>query len=192
MRNKNKSAIKTVCIILAVLVVTLSIGGIGYLTNWFKERPKTFTVKSGETLIVRDCRGMIVKADSNFKVKSLTGETVEYTVRIYAECEERNNFVYTVSGQPYNWYDAATGNKKELTEYFGIEETPDGFILKRVSLPEILKERHGKPEIELPSTMPEADIYRMEITVGSSVMKISFRPYEKVTGIALPDNKLIF
>ena len=172
MRNKNKSAIKTVCIILAVLVVTLSIGGIGYLTNWFKERPKTFTVKSGETLIVQDCRGMIVKADSNFKVKSLTGETVEYTVRIYAECEERNNFVYTVSGQSYNWYDAATGNKKELTE--------------------ILKERHGKPEIELPSTMPEADIYRMEITVGSSVMKISFRPYEKVTGIALPDNKLIF
>ena len=191
--SRYKKKTKRIWVILAVLVVVIAaIGGIGYLTNWFQSDVKTFSVEHNGRQIVRDCTDLKLESGASFKVNTLSDKAVDYTVKIYASGTKDEDFEITVSEEKMSWYDNIVSQKSmnDFTEYFDIEKTGNAFTIKTIGFQTILEKRFAGLNVTGPTKLPE-EVFRLEITVGKTTLKIGFQPYVKVTGVTLPETLII-
>ena len=191
--SKYKKKTNKIWVILAVLIVLIGgIGGIGYLTNWFTSDVKTFTVEYAGRQLVRDCTDLKVEPDSTFKINTLSDKTPDYTVKIYASGTKEKDFEIMIGEEKISWYENIVSQKgmNDFTEYFDIEKTADAFTLKTIGFQTILEKRFAGQKITGPVKLPE-EVFRIEITLGKTTMKLGFQPYVKVTGVTLPETLII-
>ena len=182
--SKYKKKTNNIWVILAMLIVLIGgIGGIGYLTNWFTSDVKTFTVEYAGRQLVRDCTDLKVEPDSMFKINTLSEKTPDYTVKIYASGTKEKYFENMIGEEKISWYENIVSQKgmNDFTEYFDIEKTADAFTLKTIGFQTILEKRFAGQKITGPMKLPE-EVFRIEITLGKTTMKLGFQPYVKVTG----------
>ncbi len=188
---KKKSRAGTViATIAAILILALVVGLIYKLTNGFNSDPKTFAVEHNGKLIVNDETGVSVSSGDTFTIKRLTNKSQDYDIKIYAAGTEETDFTFTIGAEEYSWYGDLVKPKVELTGGFTIKKDGDSFNITG-GLRSALENYAAGLGIGMPETIPAGDRFRMEITVGKSVMKIGFTIAAKVTGVTLPGNLIV-
>ena len=169
--SKTSSKVKTaVTVILVIMLLILSLGLLGRLTNVFGNK---IEVTYNGTKITKDFEGLKIESGTEIEVKA----PGEYEVKIYAEGSAESDFSFTVDGEEYSWVEdiagANGGQGEEFTEVFEIEKTEKGFKISG-GIKKALKDIWPGKEIELPKEIPGGDKFRMEITSGDKTLKIGF------------------
>lgn len=169
---------KIITWLLVVLLILGVAGGIAYFV--LRSQGVTFYVECGNekyfSIGGNDSLKLVNGQSHDFSVKSLTGENVDYSVKITSN--GANNFLFTTGGDIwYLWNDDET--KDDYTDIFGIEKSVDSFTLSLsngFTVKQALEEKYGA-EIELQN---ENDIqaglcyFVIIVTVGENTVQIPF------------------
>lgn len=191
--SKRSSKVKTaVMVILVIILLILSPGLLGRLTNVFGNK---ITVRYNGTKITKDFEGLEIESGTEIEVRA----PGEYEVKIYAAGTEATDFTFTVGGTEYSWVEdiagANGGRGEEFTEVFEIEKTEKGFKISG-GIKKVLKDIWPVAEIELPEELPAGDRFRMEIRSGKTTLTVGFSVKEPgsvgVEKIELAPGEIVF
>lgn len=178
--------------LIVILVLILSLGLLGRLTNVFGNK---ITVRYNGTKITKDFEGLEIESGTEIEVRA----PGEYEVKIYAAGTEATDFTFTVGGKEYSWQKdiagANGGRGEEFTEVFEIEKTEKGFKISG-GIKKVLKDIWPVAEIELPEELPAGDRFRMEIRSGKTTLTVGFSVKEPgsvgVEKIELAPGEIVF
>lgn len=178
--------------LIVILVLILSLGLLGRLTNVFGNK---ITVRYNGTKITKDFEGLEIESGTEIEVRA----PGEYEVKIYAAGTEATDFTFTVGGTEYSWVEdiagANGGRGEEFTEVFEIEKTEKGFKISG-GIKKVLKDIWPVAEIELPEELPAGDRFRMEIRSGKTTLTVGFSVKEPgsvgVEKIELAPGEIVF
>lgn len=179
-------------VILVIILLILSFGLLGRLTNVFGNK---ITVRYNGTKITKDFEGLEIESGTEIEVRA----PGEYEVKIYAAGTEATDFTFTVGGTEYSWVEdiagANGGRGEEFTEVFEIEKTEKGFKISG-GIKKVLKDIWPVAEIELPEELPAGDRFRMEIRSGKTTLTVGFSVKEPgsvgVEKIELAPGEIVF
>lgn len=178
--------------LIVILVLILSLGLLGRLTNVFGNK---ITVRYNGTKITKDFEGLEIESGTEIEVRA----PGEYEVKIYAAGTEATDFTFTVGGTEYSWVEdiagANGGRGEEFTEVFEIEKTEKGFKISG-GIKKVLKDIWPGKEIILPEELPAGDRFRMEIRSGKTTLTVGFSVKEPgsvgVEKIELAPGEIVF
>ncbi len=178
-RTYRSNAGNTFAKIFSFILVLLLIFGAAGLIAYFvlQEKGVSFYVMFEDELFYSNVEGggiTLVKGQPySFTVKSLTGEDVNYSVRITSNSANNFDFVF---GDEYWQFHDADESKNDYTEIFQVEKTLGGFSLTVPSLTveEIVEEQFGG-DIELVNELKEdAAYFLITVTSGESIVELWF------------------
>ena len=191
--SKRSSKEKTAVMVISVIILLiLSLGLLGRLTNVFGNK---ITVRYNGTKITKDFEGLEIESGTEIEVRA----PGEYEVKIYAAGTEATDFTFTVGGTEYSWVEdiagANGGRGEEFTEVFEIEKTEKGFKISG-GIKKVLRDIWPVAEIELPEELPAGDRFRMEIRSGKTTLTVGFSVKEPgsvgVEKIELAPGEIVF
>ncbi len=137
-------------VILVIILLILSLGLLGRLTNVFGNK---ITVRYNGTKITKDFEGLEIESGTEIEVKA------PGRIRSKNLCGRNgsHDFSFTVGGTEYSWVEdiagANGGRGEEFTEVFEIEKTEKGFKISG-GIKKVLKDIWPVAEIELPEELP--------------------------------------
>ena len=165
------NAVTIVIYIMLVLAVIGGIGAIAYFTSGFTTSIKPFYIQYDGKMIANDTGDIEISAVKReaFEVKWLSGKPQSYLVQVIPCIDDNNDFEYLVDGEPHKYSDLG-----DLTPYFGIEASQEGFSIQGTTMYNLLCQAH--PDCEI--TMPEGLQYGCDyytIIVSTKDMKSSIK-----------------
>ena len=132
--SKRKDKVSSILskIITYILVVLLLLGFAGVIVYFVaKNEGVSFYVEyDGERYYsgIDDDELFLVSGENHsFSVKSLTGETVDYSVSVSSNGE--NNFAFVHNGEFYDFYTAGDTENNNYSEVFGLQKNDEGFTI---------------------------------------------------------------
>ena len=185
---------RVITYVLIVLLVLCFAGGIAYFTlrsqgvSYYVEFQGTKYYGNGEggSLSLPD------KADYRFNVKSLTGETVNFDVKIIAN--KANNFDISAEDINYPFY----GNNESLNDYsdvFGLKKDTESFsitIPENYTVEKAIRQKYGSQaeiQSELQNDLP---YFIISVSVDESIVDLRFVFNVKAVGISLNPSEIVF
>ena len=174
---------KIVSYILVVLLVFGVAGGVAYF--FMRSQGTTFYVQYGEEKYYANLDGgnLFLSAGKTheFPVKSLTGEEVNYTVKVMANGE--NNFLFSFGDELYSLYNG----DDELDDYsdeFDLQTTSTGFSIavpQDMSVEGIIEEKYGG-DVEFQQNVPDELCYfSVVVTSGKGTVELRFNFCPSIT-----------
>ena len=185
---------KVITYLLVVLLILGIAGGIAYF--FMRSQGMTFYVEYGGTKYLANGESGSIKllngTSSAFTVKSLTGEEVNYSVKVMSN--GANNFSFTVNGEIwYLWNDDET--KDDYTDIFEVEKNADSFTLTLAdgfTVKQAIEEKYGA------EIVPQTDIqfglcyFIIVVTVDESTVSLWFTFDVEVESIVLNPPSIVF
>ena len=158
-------------VVFVVVLVLLVIAAVGVLTNGFRSSFKTFGVTVNEKVYTYDADGLPIQSGSEFNVTSPFDS--EYTVAVYVNATDSNDFSFYVGKELYTWSDM---NGYDVTNSFGIShETDNTFTVTYADISGIISDVLPGYDIFVPQA-PEstADLFVMVIASGGTSISLGF------------------
>lgn len=172
-------------IIFVVILLVVAVGGVVYLSKngGVDLTPKTFTVSYEGEVIDSEKSGLDL-GDSPLNFAVTTALTQDYTLQIVPAPEV--DFDFIKDGSAYLF-----AMEPDLTPGFNIEYTDTGFSVRPSGgIVGVLSVIYGGADISC-SELPEGDLFQLQISSGSKMVKINFRSVVNVTGVTLTDEEIL-
>lgn len=185
-------------IITFILVAVLILGIVG-IAGYFllREQGMTYYVEyngqrymggmDGGSLILQ--RG----TPNEFSVKSLTGEEVNYSVKVTAN--EANNFGFYVGEEFQRFYSEDDDEVNDYSQEFGLQKNADGFSLtmpEDYTVEQALEDKYGG-EVNLRDELSDNMAYFViTVTVEKTSLNLWFVIGADVTGVTIDPPHIIF
>ena len=171
---------KVITYILVVLFVLGIAGGVVYF--FMRNQGMTFYVEySGTRYLANGESGSIGLVNGTFPtfiVKSLTGEEVNYSVKVTSN--GANNFSFTTSGEQwYLWNDDEA--KDDYTDVFEVEKGTDGFTLTLpdgFAVEQAIEQKYGADIVLERDLQGNLNYFIIVVTVDESVVRLPFRFFD--------------
>ena len=184
------SLIKTISYIAVLLVISLVIGFVIFLTNGFTEAPKNFYVEIGNERVASSTGGYTFEKGKPTDVKLIFigNGSKEYSVKITpkADCD----FSFTAGGEEVKF--SATN---DYTDCFNIVKKDNGFSIEpKGTLYVVLKGKYPEKDIEInKSAIPDGDMFTLAIKAASdeATVKINFKVPNPKAEILIDPTELI-
>lgn len=158
-------------VVILVVLAMLILAAVGILTNGFRSSLKTFGVTVNGKAYTYDADGLIMQSGSEFNVTSPFDS--EYTVAVYVNATDSNDFSFYVGKELYTWSDM---NGYDVTNSFGIShETDNTFTVTYADISGIISDVLPGYDIFVPQA-PEstADLFVMVIASGGTSISLGF------------------
>lgn len=194
--SKGKTAGKIIAYILVLLAVVGVIGVIVRFTGGFTSDFKTFYVSVNGKDVLTNAGGFETSVnepltvDVKYTFGSAGGDASGYSVKVVPNAVENKDFDFTLNGDAYS-YQAET----DLTAGFEIERGETSFtITPKGGLTEILQAVYPNYEVSDCSDKGYTDMYALIVTSynGKASVKLCFSVSEKVSGITLDKDTIVF
>lgn len=172
-----KAIIKVITYVLIVLLVLGIAGVIVYFVA--KEEGVSFYVEYGGKRYfssVSEADLFFKTGDTyTFNVKSLTGETVDYSVSVQSNGE--HNFSFISDNEFHDFYIADDSENNDYSSVFGLEIKADSFsvtIPKDVTVEEVIAMKYGD-EIQLQNDLQKGISYfAITVVSGGNSLSLTF------------------
>lgn len=198
MSNKQtgKTVGKIIAYVLVLLVVVGVIGVIVRFTGGFTSDFKTFYVSVDGKDVLTTAGGFQatntepLKVEVKYTFGSAGGDASGYSVKVVPNAIENEDFDFTLNGDVYS-YQAET----DLTAGFEIERGETSFTLTpKGGLTEILQAVYPNYEVGDCRDKGYKDMYALIVTSynGKASVKLCFSVLEKVSGITLDKDTIVF
>lgn len=184
-------------IIVWVLVVLLLLGAAGVIVGYVlqNEGVSFYVEYNGERYF-----SSISEADLSFEmcdtytfdVKSLTGESVDYSVSVLSNSEHIISF--TFNGENHNSYVGGDNDNNDYSSVFGLRKDKDGFSItlpQGFSVVEAIKAKYGG-EVELQGELQAVPYFVIVVSSGENTLNLYFSFGENVTGITVNTPSIVF
>lgn len=167
---------KIITWVLVVLLVLGVAGGLAYLA--MRSQGMTYYVEYGGERYVANGEGGSVwlptDSERTFAVKSLTGNEVNYSVKVTSN--DANNFDFVLNGENYQFF-GTDDEKNDYTDVFGVTKTADGFMLvlpEDFTVEQAIEKKYGG-DVELQSELQDDYCYFvLTVTADKSVVNLWF------------------
>lgn len=158
-------------IVFLVVLALLVLAAVGILTNGFRSSLKTFGVTVNGKAYTYDADGLIVQSGSEFNVTSPFDS--EYTVAVYVNATDSNDFSFNVGKELYTWSDM---NGYDVTDSFGISpETDNTFTVTYTDISGIISAVLPGYDIFVPQAPESTDnLFVMVIASGGTSISLGF------------------
>ena len=184
-------------IIVWVLVVLLLFGAAGVIVSYVlqNEGVSFYVEYNGERYF-----SSVSEADLSFEmcdtytfdVKSLTGESVDYSVSVLSNSEHIISF--TFNGENHNSYVGGDNDNNDYSSVFGLRKDKDGFSItlpQGFSVVEAIKAKYGG-EVELQGELQAVPYFVIVVSSGENTLNLYFSLGENVTGITVDTPSIVF
>lgn len=184
-------------IIVWVLVVLLLLGAAGVIVSYVlqNEGVSFYVEYNGERYF-----SSVSEADLSFEmcdtytfdVKSLTGESVDYSVSVLSNSEHIISF--TFNGENHNSYVEGDNDNNDYSSVFGLRKDNDGFSItlpQGFSVVEAIKAKYGG-EVELQGELQAVPYFVIVVSSGENTLNLYFSFGENVTGITVDTPSIVF
>lgn len=184
-------------IIVWVLVVLLLLGAAGVIVSYVlqNEGVSFYVEYNGERYF-----SSVSEADLSFEmcdtytfdVKSLTGESVDYSVSVLSNSEHIISF--TFNGENHNSYVGGDNDNNDYSSVFGLRKDKDGFSItlpQGFSVVEAIKAKYGG-EVELQGELQAVPYFVIVVSSGENTLNLYFSFGENVTGITVDTPSIVF
>lgn len=184
-------------IIVWVLVVLLLLGAAGVIVGYVlqNEGVSFYVEYNGERYF-----SSVSEADLSFEmcdtytfdVKSLTGESVDYSVSVLSNSEHIISF--TFNGENHNSYVEGDNDNNDYSSVFGLRKDNDGFSItlpQGFSVVEAIKAKYGG-EVELQGELQAVPYFVIVVSSGENTLNLYFSFGENVTGITVDTPSIVF
>lgn len=176
-------------IITWLLVVLLLLGVAGIVVQFaIKEQGLNYYVEYGGQKYYNNTENSNIWISPNqkrsFTVKSITGKTVDYTVKITAN--PANDFGFILDGKYYQFY-STTEEKNDYTEIFEVQKSAEGFtvtIPKGMTVQKAVEKQYGG-EIELTEELGMFEYFLITVTMDKESVVLPFK-FEMVITLDTP------
>ena len=194
--SKGKTVGKIIAYVLVLLVVVGVIGVIVRFTGGFTSDFKTFYVTVDGKDVLTTASGykltttQPLTVDVKYTFGSAGGDASGYSVKIVPNVIENEDFDFTLNGDVYS-YQAET----DLTAGFDIAREETSFtITPKGGVTEVLRAVYPNNEIGDCSDKGYEDMYALIVTSynGKASVKLCFSVLEKVTGVTLDKDTIVF
>lgn len=196
--SKAGGGINTVTkIIVWVLVVLLLLGAAGGIAYYvLKDEGVSFYVEYNGVRYFSS----VSEADLSFKtgdtytfdVKSLTGESVDYSVSVLSSGE--HNFTFICNGEFYDFYSADNVDNNGYSHVFSLQKSEDGFSItlpKGFSVEQAIEAKYGG-DVELQSELQSVPYFVIAVSSGDDTLNLFFSFGGNVTGITVNPPSIVF
>lgn len=158
-------------VVFVVVLVLLVIAAVGVLTNGFRSSFKTFGVTVNEKVYTYDADGLTIQSGDEFGVTSPLDDG--YTVTVYVNATDDNDFSFYVGKEPYKWSDM---DGYDVTNSFGISaETDNTFTVTYTDISGIISEVLPGYDIFVPQAPESTDnLFVMVIASGGTSISLGF------------------
>ena len=158
-------------VVFVVVLVMLVIAAVGVLTNGFRSSFKTFGVTVNEKVYTYDADGLTIQSGDEFGVTSPLDDG--YTVTVYVNATDDNDFSFYVGKEPYKWSDM---DGYDVTDGFGIShETDNAFTVTYTDISGIISEVLPGYDIFVPQAPENTDnLFVMVIASGGTSISLGF------------------
>lgn len=158
-------------VVFLVVLAMLILAAVGILTNGFRSSLKTFGVTVNGKAYTYDADGLIMQSGSEFNVTSPFDS--EYTVAVYVNATDSNDFSFYVGKELYTWSDM---NGYDVTDSFGISpETDNTFTVTYTDISGIISEVLPGYDIFVPQAPESTDnLFVMVIASGGTSISLGF------------------
>ena len=176
-------------IITWLLVVLLLLGVAGIVVQFaIKEQGLNYYVEYGGQKYYNNTENSNIWISPNqkcsFTVKSITGKTVDFTVKITAN--PANDFGFILDGKYYQFY-STTEEKHDYTEIFEVQKSAEGFTItipKGMTVQKAVEKQYGG-EIELTEDLAMLDYFLITVTMDKESVVLPFK-FEMVITLDTP------
>lgn len=175
--SKASSTFGKIIVWLLVVILIVAVAGV-VLYFALRSQGTTFYVQYGEENYYANLDGgnLFLSAGKTheFSVKSLTGDEVDYTVKVMANGE--NNFRFSFGDELFSLY----GGDSETDDYsdeFDLQITPTGFSIavpQDMSVEGIVEEKYGGDVEFLQNVPDELCYFSVVVTSGESTVELAF------------------
>lgn len=184
-------------IIVWVLVVLLLLGAAGVIVSYVlqNEGVSFYVEYNGERYFsnVSEADLSFEMCDTyTFDVKSLTGESVDYSVSVLSNSEHIISF--TFNGENHNSYVGGDNDNNDYSSVFGLRKDKDGFSItlpQGFSVVEAIKAKYGG-EVELQGELQAVPYFVIVVSSGENTLNLYFSFGENVTGITVDTPSIVF
>lgn len=184
---------KVVAWVLAVLLLVGVAGVIVYFVA--KEEGADYYVEIGGEKYLGNTEGgkLDIKSggEYRFEVKSLTGEAVNFDVKVTSN--PANNFEYTADGKLCVW-NGSDDKANDYTDIFGVKKDETGFTLnvpKPFGIYDVLQAKYPGQTVEAP-TLEAKDYFLLIVSLDESSVTFWFGTGAATTGIILSPSEIVF
>lgn len=194
--TKSGNAVTRILTYLFVVLLVLGVAGvIVYLLA--KDEGVTFSVEyGGERYFsgVTEANLTLYTGETHeFSVKSLTGDSVDFSVSVSSNGE--NNFVFVYDGEFEDFYVKDDTENNDYSAAFGLQKSESGFLLtlpKGLTVEKVIETKYGG-DIQLQESLQSGVPYFV-ITVsdGENSLNMYFSFGAEVEGITLNPPQIVF
>lgn len=198
MSKTTKSGNAVTRIVTYILVVLLVLGVAGVIVYLLaKDEGVTFSVEyGGERYFsgVTEANLTLYTGETHeFSVKSLTGDSVDFSVSVSSNGE--NNFVFVYDGEFEDFYVKDDTENNDYSAAFGLQKSESGFLLtlpKGLTVEKVIETKYGG-DIQLQESLQSGVPYFV-ITVsdGENSLNMYFSFGAEVEGITLNPPQIVF
>ena len=176
-------------IITWLLVVLLLLGVAGIVVQFaIKEQGLNYYVEYGGQKYYNNTENSNIWISPNqkcsFTVKSITGKTGDFTVKITAN--PANDFGFILDGKYYQFY-STTQEKIDYTDIFEVQKSAEGFtvtIPNGMTVQKAVEKQYGD-EIELTEELGMLDYFLITVTMDKESVVLPFK-FEMVITLDTP------
>lgn len=176
-----------------VLVVLLVLGGAGIIVRFaLKDQGLNYYVEYNDKKYFANTESSEIWLspiqENAFAVKSITGKTIDYSVKITANPD--NNFDFIRDGKYFRFY-STTEESNDYTQIFEVQNNTGSFtviIPAGMTMQKAVEMRHGG-KVEIPNNLELLDYFLIIVTVDKT--NIIF-PFSFIMEITLDSPSIIF
>ena len=184
---------KIVAWVLAVLLIVGVAGVIVYFVA--KEEGADYFVEYNGEKYLGNAEGGKLDITSGeeyrFEVKSLTGENVNFDVKVTSN--PANNFEYTVDGKLCVW-NGSDEKANDYTDIFNVQKDETGFTLaapEKFGIYDVLQAKYPGQTVDSGS-LDAKDYFLLTVSVGKSSVAFWFGTSAATMGITLSPSEIVF
>ena len=185
-------------IVTFILVAVLILGIVGIAAYFLlREQGMTYYVEyNGQRYMGgMDGGSLVLQAGKphEFSVRSLTGEEVNYSVKVTAN--EANNFGFYVGEEFQRFYSEDDDEVNDYSQEFGLQKNADGFSLtmpEDYTVEKALEDKYGG-EVWLKDELSDSTAYFViTVTVEKTSLNLWFTFGAEITGVTIDPPHIIF
>lgn len=184
------SLIKTISYIAVLLVISLVIGFVIFLTNGFTEAPKNFYVEIGNERVASSTGGYTFEKGQTTDVKLIFigNGSKEYSVKITPKTDYDFSFFADSEEVKFSAAD-------DYSDCFNIVKKDNGFSIEpKGTLYTVLMRKYPEKDIKIDkSAIPDGDMFTLEIKAASAeaTVKINFKVHNPEAEIVIDPTEII-
>lgn len=152
-----------------------------------------FTVTYEDTVYTQDIDGIAIDGEGVFTITYKETDTDDIKVKLLA-VELYEDFYFQSEDKKYSWNaNVARSKIQNFTECFDITiDNKNNTVTVKGSLTDALKKAGNTDDITLISTLPNEDMFSLEITSGDTTIYIGCIIRSSVAGIELSQSNIYF